>query len=109
MMVGTTADLIFAWAAVGPDHIWGGAAVIALFFTVFFVAELKGRSLEEMDELLSKFRWGWQYSSFQTIGVGAQMAQVEMAIVDGINDDTKLNDDSDNKDDMFVAVSRSYL
>ncbi|WVW84355.1 hypothetical protein I302_106389 [Kwoniella bestiolae CBS 10118] len=113
MMVGTTADLIFAWivsfcspyimnkpyGGIGGKigYIWGGVAVLALVFAVLFLPELKGRSLEEMDELSSRFRWGWQYSSFKTTGVGARMAQVEMAKVEGVQTDTKLNDGSDDK------------
>ncbi|KAF9017776.1 general substrate transporter [Hymenopellis radicata] len=32
-------------------YLWGGFSVVALFFCFFFVPELKGRSLEDLDEL----------------------------------------------------------
>jgi SP family sugar:H+ symporter-like MFS transporter len=54
-----------------------GFAGMALIFAIFFVPELRGRSLEEVDELFSKFRCGWEYTRHETTGVGAAVARVE--------------------------------
>ncbi|WVQ82101.1 hypothetical protein IAT38_004229 [Cryptococcus sp. DSM 104549] len=39
-----------------------------LIFSIFFLPELRGRTLEEVDELFDKprFRWGWQFKSAKT-------------------------------------------
>lgn len=40
--------------------------------------KLKGRSLEETDELFDAgLRWGWQFSSYTTTGAGARIAAIE--------------------------------
>ena len=67
MMVGTTVDLFASWlvgfttpyimnepyGGIGGKigYIFAGMSVLSLVFAVFFVPELKGRSLEEVDEL----------------------------------------------------------
>lgn len=49
-----------------------------MFFGVFLIPELKGRSLEETDELFDAgLKWGWQFSSYETKGVGARIAALE--------------------------------
>lgn len=61
----------------GVGWILGGDAVIALGFAIFFVPELKGRSLEEVDELFEARLWAWQFSSYETTGVGSRIARLE--------------------------------
>lgn len=51
-------------------------AVVSLFYAVFFVPELRGRGLEEVDEMFTKFHWGWQYKRIETHGYGAQIARL---------------------------------
>ncbi|KAL7421068.1 hypothetical protein Q5752_003952 [Cryptotrichosporon argae] len=92
VMVGTTVDVLGNWlwgfsapyiqlapATKGPKigFLFMGFAGMALIFAIFFAPELKGRSLEEVDELFAKFRWGWEYKGYKTTGVGAAVAQAE--------------------------------
>ena len=74
MMVGTTVDLFAAWLVsftspyimnypygnIGGriGFVWAGMAILALIFGIFWVPELRGRSLEEVDELFETPRWG---------------------------------------------------
>lgn len=67
MMVGTTVDLFASWlvsfttpyimnmpyGGIGGNigYVFGGMSAISLVFAIFWVPELKGRSLEEVDEL----------------------------------------------------------
>ena len=46
-------------------------------FAIFFVPELKGRSLEETDELFDMNLWAWQFHNAKTIGIGARITQLE--------------------------------
>jgi hypothetical protein len=93
MMVGTTVDLFAAWLVsftspyimnapygnIGGriGFVWAGMAVLALIFAIFWVPELRGRSLEEVDELFETPKWGWQYAKVKTSGVGAAIARLE--------------------------------
>ena len=52
--------------------------LLLMIFGIFFVPELKGRSLEETDELFNAgLKWGWQFSKYKTTGTGAQIAALE--------------------------------
>jgi hypothetical protein len=93
MMVGTTTETFTAWlvsftspyimdepyGGIGGNigYVFAGMALIAMFFGIFFVPELRGRSLEEVDELFEVPRWGWQFKGVKTSGVGATIAQLE--------------------------------
>jgi SP family sugar:H+ symporter-like MFS transporter len=71
--------------------IFGGVAMISLVFAILILPELAGRSLEEVDELFEvskyikrdltmqqpRFRWGWQFKGAKTVGLGAQIAELE--------------------------------
>ena len=38
-----------------------------MIFGIFFILELKGRSLEETDKLFDAgLKWGWQFANYQT-------------------------------------------
>lgn len=51
---------------------------ILMLFGIFLVPELRGRSLEETDELYAAgLRWAWEFSKFQNRGTGAQIAALE--------------------------------
>ena len=56
---------------------FAGISVAAFFFTLFFIPELKGRSLEETDELFEMNLWAWQFADAQTTGVGRRIAMLE--------------------------------
>ncbi|WVW84361.1 hypothetical protein I302_106395 [Kwoniella bestiolae CBS 10118] len=109
MMVGTANDVIWSFVVafstpyvmqkIGANvgYVFAAIAFIGLVFAIFFLPELKGRSLEEMDELFDnpRFKWGWQYPKVQTTGAGAAVAQVENAnrAHHLENDDSKLDNE----------------
>ncbi|WVW79104.1 hypothetical protein I302_101069 [Kwoniella bestiolae CBS 10118] len=110
VMVGTTVDVLGNWlwgfsspyiqkhqatAGAKIGYLFMGFAAMALLFAIFAAPELKGRSLEEVDELFSKFRWGWEYKGYVTTGVGAAVAQAEH----GQQNEGKANDHVENGDD----------
>ncbi|WVW80524.1 hypothetical protein I302_102509 [Kwoniella bestiolae CBS 10118] len=66
-------------AGLGPKVGWiiAGDSLFAFIFAVFYVPELAGRSLEEMDELFELNLWAWQFKGAQTEGVGHRIAQLE--------------------------------
>lgn len=47
-------------------YIWAGTSVIALVWYYFFIPELKGRSLEEIDELFENKVPTFEFKSFET-------------------------------------------
>ncbi|KJY01103.1 hypothetical protein TI39_contig303g00048 [Zymoseptoria brevis] len=66
-------------AGLGARGGWFFAAASAFLatFGFFFGAELRGRSLEETDELFDHCLWGWQFSKYQSVGIGAKIAAVQ--------------------------------
>lgn len=61
----------------GLGWLLGGDSILAVIFAIFFVPELKGRSLEEVDELFEAKLWAWQFDKYQTEGVGSRIAYLE--------------------------------
>ncbi|KAL1866974.1 hypothetical protein VTK73DRAFT_4443 [Phialemonium thermophilum] len=57
--------------------IFGSVGLFSLFWGIFFFPELKGRSLEEVDELFAAKLWAWQFSKYQTHGKGHLLAVLE--------------------------------
>ncbi|KAL3475235.1 general substrate transporter [Aspergillus californicus] len=57
--------------------IWGGFSVIAFFWVFLVVPELKGRSLEELDELFENKVETLKFSKYQSQGYGAELTLVE--------------------------------
>lgn len=57
--------------------ILGGDSVLGVLFAIFFVPELKGRSLEEVDELFEAKIHAWEFKNYQTSGIGHRIAQLE--------------------------------
>ena len=62
---------------------FAGISALALAFAIIFVPELKGRSLEETDELFEMRLWAWQFNTAQTSGVGARIARLEQGNTEG--------------------------
>ena len=89
----TIADVVFAFItvfnipylqagpviALGPrlGYVFMVLAILSFFFFVFFLPELKGRSLEEVDELFDRGLWAWQFNKAETYGVGAEIRGLE--------------------------------
>lgn len=61
----------------GLGWLLGGNSVLAVIFAIFFVPELKGRSLEEVDELFEAKLWAWQFHKYQTKGIGSRITHLE--------------------------------
>ena len=64
-------------------YIFMGLAALSFIFFIFFLPELKGRSLEEVDELFERKLWAWQFSKAQTHGIGARIAAMEAGEASG--------------------------
>ncbi|KAJ5263518.1 general substrate transporter [Penicillium angulare] len=50
----------------GVGWVLGGNSGLALLFAILFVPELKGRSLDEVDELFKANLWAWQFKDYRT-------------------------------------------
>lgn len=61
----------------GLGWILGGDSILAFIFAILFVPELKGRSLEEVDELFEANLWAWQFSKYETTGIGSRITRLE--------------------------------
>lgn len=57
--------------------VWGSFSVASAIWTFFFMPELKGRSLEELDELFEKRVNVFRFGSCETFGYGARLTMVE--------------------------------
>ncbi|GFZ46602.1 hypothetical protein JCM24511_03822 [Saitozyma sp. JCM 24511] len=76
---GVTYSSPYMLAALGSRvaFVFTGISVFALIFSIFFVPETKGRSLEELDEMFEAKLWAWQFSRYETKGVGHAIAELE--------------------------------
>lgn len=57
--------------------IYGGVSVIAFIFVFLVVPEMKGRSLEELDELFHAKVKPWRSTKFVATGIGAQITNIQ--------------------------------
>ena len=54
------------------------AGFLLFLFGIFIILELKGRSLEETDELFeAHLKFGWQFATCKTQGTGAKIAALQ--------------------------------
>lgn len=67
--------------------VYGSMSVIAIAFVYLFVPEMKGRSLEELDEMYHSGVPAWRSKKFVGEGIGAQITKVQNA--DGPAPDVK--------------------
>ncbi|KIH86454.1 sugar transporter [Sporothrix brasiliensis 5110] len=58
-------------------YIWAGSNFCCFLFFFFFIPELKGRSLEEIDELFAKRVGAWKFKSYQTTLLDEALQQVQ--------------------------------
>lgn len=63
--------------------LWGAFSIAAAVWTYFFLPELKGRSLEELDELFEKRIGVFAFGKYKATGYGARITQVEEMIARG--------------------------
>lgn len=57
--------------------IYGGVSILALVFVFLIVPEMKGRSLEELDELFHSRVKPWRSTNFVATGIGAQITNIQ--------------------------------
>ncbi|KAK6214311.1 Dolichyl-diphosphooligosaccharide-protein glycosyltransferase subunit dad1 [Pestalotiopsis sp. IQ-011] len=57
--------------------VWGAGSIVAAVWAFFVLPELKGRTLEELDELFQKRVGVMDFGRFQTTGAGATLAVIE--------------------------------
>lgn len=57
--------------------VWGAGSIIAATWAFFVLPELKGRTLEELDELFQKRVNVFEFGRYQTTGAGATLAVIE--------------------------------
>ncbi|OAA63769.1 General substrate transporter [Niveomyces insectorum RCEF 264] len=86
---GTAADVIAAFLVtfvtpyllpgmgVKIGWIFGSVAAFSVIWGILFFPELKGRSLEEVDELFEARLWAWQFNKYETHGTGHLLATLE--------------------------------
>lgn len=55
--------------------IFGGFTTLYLIWAIFFLPELKNRSLEEVDELFNANIWAWQFSSYKTKSLAGRVTE----------------------------------
>lgn len=81
VVVFTTPYLLSApYAAPGPKlgYIWGAFAALGAVWVWFFMPELKGRSLEEIDQLFEARIPAWKFRQFETKGMAHDLALVQV-------------------------------
>lgn len=74
-----------------------GICIACGVLSFFFVPELTGRSLEEVDELFDSGIWAWQFEKTQTTGVGRRIAQLELG-EQTLAEEVQLDQEKDVKD-----------
>lgn len=67
------------YADLGPNlgYVWGGFAALGALWVLICMPELKGRSLEEIDQLFDAKLPAWKFASFQTTGLSHEIAVLQ--------------------------------
>lgn len=78
----------------GPKIGWifAAAGYLSGFFGIFFTPELKGRSLEEVDELFEAKIHCWQFSKYKTTGVGHRVGELEQGDHEALEEQVAISD-----------------
>lgn len=61
----------------GTAYIWGGFAILSSIWAVFFMPELKGRNLEEIDQLFEANLPAWKFHKHETGGLTHELAMCD--------------------------------
>ncbi|BCS25084.1 sugar porter family MFS transporter [Aspergillus puulaauensis] len=54
-------------------YVWGGCAAVGAIWVWFFMPELKGRSLEDVDELFAAGLPAWRFKQYECTGINRDM------------------------------------
>lgn len=54
------------WQGAKYGYVWAGSNFLCVLFFFFFIPEMKGRTLEEIDELFVNKVSVWKFKSYQT-------------------------------------------
>ncbi|OAA57395.1 General substrate transporter [Niveomyces insectorum RCEF 264] len=57
--------------------VYASVSILSIFFVYFLVPEMKGRSLEELDEMFHSKVPAWRSRKFVSTGIGAQITNIE--------------------------------
>ena len=68
---------LLAEIGAGLAYIWGGFAILSSIWCWFFMPELKGRNLEEIDQLFEAGIPAWKFGKYQTEGISHDLAVLE--------------------------------
>lgn len=68
---------LLAEIGAGLAYIWGGFAILSSIWCWFFMPELKGRNLEEIDQLFEAGLPAWKFRKYQTEGISHDLAVLE--------------------------------
>lgn len=99
VVVFTTPYLLSApYANLGPNlgYVWGGFAAIGAIWVWFCMPELKGRNLEEIDQLFDAGLPAWKFSSFESKGLSHDVAVFETKQVKNVAMDVDELDQAEN-------------
>lgn len=68
-----------SYAGLGPKlgYIWGAFAALGAVWVWFCMPELKGRNLEEIDQLFDAKIPAWKFGSFETKGLSHEIAMLQ--------------------------------
>ena len=99
--IGTSIDVVAAFAVtysspyllttqganLGPrvGFIFGSLCTYFCIFSIFFVPEVKGRSLEEIEEMFEARLWAWKFSSYKTTGAAAAVSAHDRGQQDNVD------------------------
>ncbi|OZJ02724.1 hypothetical protein BZG36_05103, partial [Bifiguratus adelaidae] len=64
-------------------YIYGAFSILTFFFALFYVPEMKNRSLEEIDEMFAAKISALKSNKFQSTGIGRQILEAEEAAYAG--------------------------
>jgi MFS transporter, SP family, sugar:H+ symporter len=57
--------------------VFGGCSILAMVWVAFCLPELKGRSLEELDEMFNAGVSVWEFKSYKCTGIGATITEIQ--------------------------------